>query len=417
MSTQEKTKRIVVIGGGPAGMAAAIFASRGGGEVTLLERNEKLGKKLYITGKGRCNVTNAARGEDFMKNIPRNPRFLYAALDHLDSQGLRDLLQDLGCETMVERGQRVFPLAQKASDITRALARGLAGVDLRLGAQVSGVAQTAGGFLVTLQGGETLRAGAVILATGGLSYPMTGSTGDGYRFAKALQHGVSACSPALVPLETADTWSRALQGLTLKQVTLTAREGDRLLFQEQGELLFTHFGISGPLVLSLSSVLSGRDLSGVALLLDMKPALSQDQLLERLKRMLLQGGRRQLKSILPELLPGKMVEVFPALCPADFHKQLSQVTAADRALIAGSLKRIPLAMTGLRGFNEAVITRGGVEVKDINPSTMGSRLVPGLYFAGEVIDVDGLTGGFNLQIAFSTGALAGASAAGYLLRI
>ena len=412
---QEKSKQLVVIGGGPAGMAAAIFASRAGVDVTLLEKSEKLGKKLYITGKGRCNVSNAAQGEEFMKNIPHNPRFLYAAMDHFSSEDLRRLLLDLGCETMVERGQRIFPLAQKASDVTRALTRGLNQVDVRLGAEVKDIAHLdTGAFQITLSDGEGMQAQAVIVATGGLSYAMTGSTGDGYRFAKALGHGVSACYPALVPVDTSDSWVRALQGLTLKNVTLLAKKGKKTLYEEQGELLFTHFGISGPLVLTLSSLLADMDLTQIDLSIDMKPALTQDQLNERLKRLLLQGGAKQLKSVLPELLPGKMAEQFPDICQLDGTKQCSQVTMLERALIVRTLKYIPLHTIGFRPFSEAVITRGGVKVNELNPSAMASRLVPGLFFAGEVIDIDGLTGGFNLQIAFSTGALAGSSAAAFI---
>ncbi len=415
MYMQEKSKQLVVIGGGPAGMAAAIFASRAGIAVTLLEKNEKLGKKLYITGKGRCNVSNAAQGDEFMKNIPRNPRFLYAAMDHFSGEDLRRLLTDLGCETMVERGQRVFPLAQKASDVTRALSHGLSRVDVRLDSEVKDIAPLdAGGFQITLSGGETIRAHSVVIATGGLSYAMTGSTGDGYRFAKALGHDVSACFPALVPVETSDSWVRALQGLTLKNVTLLARKGKKTLYEEQGELLFTHFGISGPLVLTLSSLLADADLTGIDLSIDMKPALSLEQLDERLKRVLLQGGAKQLKSVLPDLLPGKMAEQFPDICRLDDTKQCSQVNAQERGLIVRTLKHIPLHATGFRPFTEAVITRGGIKVNEINPSAMASRLVPGLFFAGEVIDVDGFTGGFNLQIAFSTGALAGSSAAAFI---
>lgn len=412
---QEKSKQLVVIGGGPAGMAAAIFASRAGVEVTLLEKNEKLGKKLYITGKGRCNVSNAAQGEEFMKNIPRNPRFLYAAMDHFSSEDLRRLLMDLGCETMVERGQRIFPLAQKASDVTRALTRGLNQVDVRLRAEVKDITHLdAGGFQITLSDGEAVHAQAIIIATGGLSYAMTGSTGDGYRFAKALGHDVGVCSPALVPVDTSDSWVRALQGLTLKNVTLLAKKGRKTLYEEQGELLFTHFGISGPLVLTLSSLLADMDLTQIDLSIDMKPALTREQLDERLKRLLLQGGAKQLKSVMSDLLPGKMAELFPDICQLDGTKQCSQATALERALIVRTLKHIPIHAIGFRPFSEAVITRGGVKVNELNPSAMASRLVPGLFFAGEVIDIDGLTGGFNLQIAFSTGALAGSSAAAFI---
>ena len=412
---QEKSKQLLVIGGGPAGMAAAIFASRAGIKVTLLEKNEKLGKKLYITGKGRCNVSNAAQGEEFLRNIPRNPRFLYAAMDHLSSADLRQLLLSLGCETLVERGQRIFPLAQKASDVTRALTRGLEQVDVRLDTEVKEISLSGGdGFNILLTNGDALQARALIVATGGLSYSVTGSTGDGYRFARALGHSVSDCCPSLVPVETSDSWVRALQGLTLKNVSLLAKRGRKTLFEEQGEMLFTHFGISGPLVLSLSSILAGMDLTEIDLSIDMKPALTREQLDERLKRVLLQGGAKQLKSVLPDLLPGKMADQFPAICQLDAAKQCSQLTAHERSLLVQTLKHIPLHATGTRPFSEAVVTRGGISTSDLNPSSMASRMVPGLFFAGEIIDVDGFTGGFNLQIAFSTGALAGRSAAAFI---
>jgi len=316
---------------------------------------------------------------------------------------------------MVERGQRIFPLAQKASDVTRALTRGLDQVDVRLGTEVKDIASSdAGGFQITLSDGEALQTQAIVVATGGLSYAVTGSTGNGYRFAKALGHDVNACYPALVPVNTSDSWVRALQGLTLKNVTLLAKKGKKTLYEEQGELLFTHFGISGPLVLTLSSLLAEMDLTQIELSIDMKPALTQEQLDERLKRVLLQGGAKQLKSILPALLPGKMAEQFPDICQLDGTKQCSQVTAKERGLIVSTLKHIPLHATGFRPFSEAVITRGGVKVNELNPSSMASRLMPGLFFAGEIIDVDGLTGGFNLQIAFATGALAGRSAAAFI---
>lgn len=413
---QARADRLVIIGGGPAGMMAGIKALEYGVRVTLLEQNEKLGKKLYITGKGRCNLSNAAQGEDFMRQIPRNPRFLYSALDHLDCQALRDMLGDLQCPTVVERGQRVFPEAQKASDVTRALARGLQGADIRLHARVTDIRKADDGFDISLADGETLHAGALVLATGGLSYAVTGATGDGYRFAQGFGMQVTDRSPALVPIETVESWPKALQGLTLKNVRLSAREGKKLLFDEQGEMLFTHFGVSGPLVLTLSSLLSGRDHAKVQLSLDMKPALSHEQLVQRLQRMLAQSGRKQLKNLLPELLPASMAEIFPTLSDIDFGAQASQVTAAQRDGIARLLKAIPLSIKALRGYNEAVITRGGIDVRDIDPSSMMSKTVPGLFLAGELIDVDGFTGGFNLQIAFSTGALAGVSAARYITK-
>jgi len=407
-----RSNRVLVIGGGPAGMAAALFALRAGAQVTLLERNDKLGKKLYITGKGRCNVTNVAEGEDFLAQVPRNPRFLYASLGFLSTEGLRALLRELGCDTVAERGGRVFPAGQKASDVTRALARGLAGADIRLGARVASLrALDNGGFEVMLEGDEPLQADTVVIATGGLSYPVTGSTGDGHTLARAAGHRVTDTHPALVPLETADDWARPLQGLALKNVALTARRGKKTLFSEQGELLFTHFGISGPLVLSMSSVLAGLPLKEVICAIDLKPAVPAQELEQRLARLLAEGGRRPAASLLPQLMPRSLAQAFPQVCPVDLQKACSQITADERRQIVQALKAIPVRLTVARPMAEAVVTRGGVDVRDVDPSTMMSRRVPGLFFAGEVLDVDAFTGGYNLQIAFATGALAGHRAA------
>ncbi len=405
--------RVLIIGGGPAGMAAALFALRQGADVLLLERNEKLGKKLYITGKGRCNVTNAASGEELLDSYPRNRRFLYAALRFLPPEGLREVLRGLNCDTIVERGGRVFPVSQKASDVTRALTRGLSGAEVRLGVRVKAVSKTpGGGFSVLTEGGESLQARSVIIATGGLSYPVTGSTGDGYALARTLGHSVTDTFPSLVPYETADDWSRPLTGLSLKNVVLEAARGKKTLFSQQGEMLFTHFGISGPLVLSLSSHLAGLDAGAVDCFIDLKPAVTAEQLDLRLSGMLREDGRKQLSGLLPQLMPSSLAAVFPAVCRVDGTRQASQVSAAERRRMTACLKHLPLRLTGPRPFSEAVITRGGVQVKEVDPSTMQSKLVPGLYFAGEVLDVDGYTGGFNLQAAFATGALAGRSAAG-----
>ncbi len=407
-------KHIGVIGGGPAGMMAALYALRAGARVKLLEQNNKLGKKLYITGKGRCNVSNAAEGEDFLRNIPRNPRFLYASLDFLSPAGLRDLMDELGCPTVIERGQRVFPAAQKASEVTKTLTSAIAQADVRLNAKVEGVSQdNAGKWNVSISDGDVCQFDALIIATGGISYPVTGSTGDGHRFAEQLGHTVTPLHASLVPVETDDAWVPLLQGLSLKNVRLRARRNGKTIFDEQGEMLFAHFGITGPLVLTLSAHLAGQPLSNIRCDIDMKPALSQEQLEDRLQRDMAASGKKQLRSILPGLLPQKMAEVFTTLCKLDWYKQCSQVTAQERKLLAQTLKAIPLTLSRLRPVEEAVVTRGGISVKDIDPGTMASKRHEGLYFAGEVMDVDGFTGGFNLQIAFSTAALAGHSAAHY----
>ena len=412
MYMPEKPKRVAVIGGGPAGMMAALFALREGARVTLLERNEKLGKKLYITGKGRCNVTNAAQGEDFLSNVPRNPRFLYAALRFLPSEGLRDVLRELNCDTMVERGNRVFPVSQKASDVTRALTRGIEGADIRLRERVQTIeTDPSGAFIIATEGGGRFEADSVIIATGGLSYPVTGSTGDGYVLARALDHRVTDTLPTLISYETSDEWARPLQGLSLKNVVLEVRMGKKTLFSQQGELLFAHWGITGPLVLSMSSHLAGIDCGTVTCFIDLKPAVSLEQLDARLKSLLQEAGKKQLSGVLTQLMPSSLAAAFPMVCPVDPRKQSGQISAQERRQIIGTLKRLPIGLTRPRPISEAVVTRGGVDVRDVDPSTMQSKKVPGLYFAGEVLDVDAYTGGFNLQAAFSTGALAGHHAA------
>lgn len=381
-------------------MAAALFAARAGAHVVLLEKNEKLGKKLYITGKGRCNVTSAA--ENLMNHIPRNPRFLYSAFACFSPADLRGLLAVYGCPTKEERGERVFPVSEKASDVTRALERALreAGVEIRLNASVASLE-------------PLLRQGAVVVATGGLSYPSTGSTGDGYRLAEESGHSLVTPKPSLIPLETREQWPKSLQGLSLKNVALRAEVKGKKRFEEQGEMLFTHFGISGPLTLSMSSHIADDAPESVRVTLDMKPALSIEQLEARLQREFDANPRKRVAGILPLLLPARMADIFSALCAVNGETLCAQVSRADRRKIAETLKKIPLTVKGARPIDEAIITRGGVPVSEVSPRDMMSKKRPGLFFAGEVLDVDGHTGGFNLQIAFSTGALAGKSAAAW----
>lgn len=387
---------VAVVGGGPAGMAAALFAAKEGASVLLLERNEKIGKKLYITGKGRCNVTNAA--DNMLPHIPQNPRFLYSAFSLLDAAGLRELLLSYGCPTKTERGGRVFPDSDKASDVTRALQKAMQaeGVTVRLHARVS-----------KTELDEMLKMGPVILATGGASYPSTGSTGDGYAFAKAYGHTVYAPKPSLIPLVTREAWPKSLTGVSLKNVRLRAVVGKKTRFDELGEMLFTHFGISGPLVLAMSSHILDDPLETVDIRLDMKPGLTQEQLEQRLMRDIAEKPRKQLAGILPGLLPVKMAGIVPTLCGLDGGKAVGQISREERSALAACLKGIPLPVVGYRPMEEAIITRGGVDVREVNPKTMESRLRKGLFFAGELLDVDAHTGGYNLQIAFSTGALAG----------
>jgi len=407
---------VIVIGGGAAGMMAALQAAWAGAQVVLLEKNEKLGKKIYITGKGRCNVTNACDLEDFFKQVPRNAKFLNAAVRQFGYEDVISLLEMLGTPTKVERGNRVFPESDKASDVTRAFARGMkdAGVQVELNTGVKAVIKEEGGFAVTLERGGTLHAKSVIVATGGLSYPSTGSTGDGYAFAKDNGHTITPLCGSLVGLTIDEKWPKLLMGLSLKNVRINAQMGKKKIYDELGEMLFTHFGVSGPLIIELSSHMP-EDFSGVQVYLDMKPGMTAEQVDLRLQREFQENVRKQLSSVLVTLMPARMGPVFAELCSLSPEQPINQITREQRQTIARNLKALPLRIAGTRPIEEAIVTRGGVEVKEINPSTMMSKLAAGLFFAGEVLDVDAHTGGFNLQIAFSTGALAGRSAAAYAM--
>lgn len=410
-------KRCIVVGGGASGMLAALWAARGGARVTLLERNEKLGKKLYITGKGRCNVTNASDVEQYQRNIFRNPRFLYAAFAQMDNAGLMALIEELGVPLKIERGNRAFPKSDKSSDVIAALKRGLerAGVNTRLNTRVSRLIirdECCRG--VELQSGDNLIADAVILATGGLSYPSTGSTGDGHAMAREAGHSVTATLPALVSIDTVESWPGTLAGLSLKNVNLSAwltgGKKEKRLYSQMGEMLFTHTGISGPLALTLSSLLP-EDLSAVRMEIDLKPALDEQTLDARLLRDFREMSRKQLSGVVDGLAPRSLSEQLIRLAGLSPTLPVNSVTARQRAALLKVIKAVPLHPKALGGFDEAIITRGGVNVKEINPSTMESKRIKNLYFCGELMDVDAATGGFNLQIAFSTGALAGKSAA------
>lgn len=395
-------------------MMAALFAARAGASVTLLERNEKLGKKIYITGKGRCNLTNDCSLEEFLRQVPRNPRFLYGALNRFGPQDMMALMEEAGCPVEVQRGQRVFPRSEKASDVIRALARLMeqAGVRVRLHSRIQSLIVREGRAAgVVLESGERLEADAVILALGGQSYPMTGSTGDGYALAREAGHHVLPPEAVLSALETVEDWPRALQGLALKNVRLTLRSGRKTLYTELGEMLFTHFGISGPLVLEMSCHLPA-ELAQAQVTLDLKPGLTPQQLDLRLQRDFAAQPRKQLQNVLPGLLPLRLSALFPDLAGVSGERVCGQITRGEREQLGAALKALPITLRARRPLAEAIVTRGGVDVKEIQPATMESKLLPGLYFAGEMIDVDAHTGGFNLQIAFSTGALAGSSAAG-----
>ena len=405
---------LLVIGGGAAGLMAAGAACAKGLTVTVLEHNPKgPGQKLLITGKGRCNVTSDSDVREFLPYVRHNGRFLYSSLYAFPPAAAMQLFEELGVPLKTERGRRVFPRSEKASDVNRALARLLqhSGVEVRLHSRVKALVQQgscAAGVL--LENGETIPADAVILACGGKTYPMTGSDGDGYTLAQSAGHSIQPLSGVLNAIETAADWPCRLQGLSLKNVTLTLRRGKQVLYSALGEMLFTHFGISGPLTLTMSSHLP-EDLSQAEVALNLKPGLTPQQLDARLQRDLEEQSRKQLRNVLPGLLPGRMAELFPELCGVDGGKPCCQITREERERLRDALQALPIPLRRLAPMEEAIVTRGGVTVKEINPATMESRLLPGLHFAGEMIDVDAHTGGYNLQIAWSTGALAGYSAA------
>ncbi|MCL2190191.1 MAG: NAD(P)/FAD-dependent oxidoreductase [Defluviitaleaceae bacterium] len=403
---------IVIIGGGPAGMMAAIAAaSHGNAHVILLEKNEKLGKKLHLTGKGRCNLTNASDNAEHMRHILRNPRFLYSALDALDSAGLMDFFTSLGVPLKIERGKRVFPESDKANDINQALAAYLQklGVAVKLRCMVNGI--TGSGLFCIRTNQGTMDANALILATGGLSYPSTGATGEGFSYAQALGHSIVPTFPSLVPLLTAEPWIPSLAGLSLRNVRLSARIKNKVLYEEQGEILFTHEGISGPLLLRASAYLADKMHESPALTLDLKPALDTQTLDARILRDFAEQPNKDFANALGKLLPARLINAIVEICGIPPETKINAITKTQRATLVHTLKNITIMPTVAASYNEAVITRGGISIREINPSTLMSKLVPNLFFAGECIDVDALTGGFNLQIAFSTGHLAGVSAA------
>lgn len=406
-------KRIAVIGAGPAGLIAGGFAKTEMTEVVIFDRNEKAGKKLFLTGKGRCNITNSAPLDEFLENIPRNPRFLYSAFDGFFNNDIIDLIESNGVPTKVERGGRVFPQSDKSSDVIKALVRFAEGrgARIRLHSRVRTINQAGEGFVLLFDGGEEESFDSVIIATGGLSYPSTGSTGDGYSFAQSFGHTVTETKPSLVSLITEETWPRELAGLSLKNVTLTAFKGKKRVYSELGEMLFTHTGVSGPLVLSASTRIAD-DPSGARLSIDMKPALDEQTLEARILRDMEANRHKQLRNAAAGLLPSRMVPVVLEIAGVDPNKTTDSFTKAERRSLVTTLKGIPLTVRSAAPIEEAIITRGGVSVKELDPKTMESKLVPGLYFAGEVIDADAYTGGFNLQIAYSTGAAAGRAAAG-----
>ena len=403
--------KAVIIGGGAAGMAAAIAAAGQGHEVHLYEKNEKLGKKLYITGKGRCNVTNACDVQGLLANVVTNARFLYSSFYGFSNKDIMELMERNGCPLKVERGNRVFPVSDKSSDVIAALAGQMEdlGVKVYLHKEVKDLLVSDGSCKgILLSGGLQVEADSVIVATGGLSYPATGSTGDGYRFAKEWGHRVTETSPALVPFYVKEDVVQRLQGLSLKNIQAVVLDGKKEIYREFGEMLFTHFGVSGPVVLSASSfgarIIRKRPLT---LSIDLKPALSEEQLDARIRRDFEEAANKQFKNALSKLYPSKLIPVMIERSGISPEKKVNEITRQERMNLVEATKHFTLTLTGLRGYEEAIITQGGVDVKEIHPATMESKKVKGLFFAGEVLDLDGVTGGFNLQIAWSTGWAAG----------
>lgn len=410
-----QTWDVLVIGAGAAGMMAAFAAASAGKKVLLLEKNEKAGKKIFITGKGRCNVTNACEVEDLFQNVVTNPKFLYSAFYNFDNQAVMDFFEREGCHLKIERGDRVFPVSDHSSDVIAALLRALKkqNVEIFYHSEAAELLLREGGAAgVRLTTGEELHAARVIVSTGGLSYASTGSTGDGFRFAKEAGHDVKKPVPSLVPLNTQESWCADLMGLALKNVMLRLFDEKKEYYRGFGEMLFTHFGVSGPLVLTAScyyaKYLYGKP---AGLTIDLKPALSEEQLDKRILRDFEENKNKQFSNALGGLFPAKLIPVMVKLSGIGAEKKVHEITKEERRQFVFLIKNLPLTVCGARDFAEAVITQGGVAVKEINPSTMESKKIKGLYFAGEVLDLDAVTGGFNLQIAWSTGYLAGNSAA------
>ena len=401
---------VVIIGGGPAGMMAAVAAAEEGASVCLLEPNERLGKKLNITGKGRCNLTNDCDLEEFLRNVPRNGRFLYSAYSRFTSADVMAFFEELGVPLKTERGNRVFPVSDRAFDISGALERRLKKLRVSILRDRAEALIIQDGVLWGIKGDKAdYEAGQVVVATGGVSYPLTGSTGDGYHLAKQAGHTIQEPRGSLVPLCAAGELCASLQGLSLKNVSLRVYENNKKIYSDFGEMLFTHFGVSGPMVLSASAHMRHFDKKQYRLEIDLKPALDEPALDKRLLADFAKHANSDFINSLDELLPRKLIEPFVLLTEIDPHQKVHDLTKEQRRRVLTLLKALPIEVTGPRPVAEAIVTSGGVTVKEINPSTMESKLLSGLYFAGEVLDVDAYTGGFNLQIAWCTGRLAGKS--------
>lgn len=405
--------KVIVIGGGAAGAVAAVFAARNGHRVELFEKNEKIGKKLFITGKGRCNVTNAGDMDALFDAVKSNPKFLYSAFYSFTNEQAMDFFEELGVRLKVERGNRVFPESDHSSDIIHALKHELEqlGVEIHFCTEVKDVLVEHEKFTgIVLKNGKKVSGDACVVATGGISYASTGSTGDGYRFAEKTGHKVTELYPSLVPMEVKEWYAKELQGLSLRNVRGTILDGKKKLYDEFGEMLFTHYGVSGPIIISASSVV-GKKLQDkeLTLQIDLKPALSREQLDQRVLRDFEENKNKQFKNAVDKLFPAKLKPIMIELSGISPEKKVNEISKEERLYFVDLIKNFKMTLTGLRSYNEAIITKGGVSVKDIDPGTMESKKISGLYFAGEVLDLDALTGGFNLQIAWSTGYLAGIS--------
>ena len=402
--------KVIIVGGGAAGMLASVYAARNGHEVHVLEKNEKLGKKLYITGKGRCNLTNACDPEELFPAVIRNRKFLYSAFYTYGPKEVMDFFEEAGVPLKTERGNRVFPCSDHSSDIIRALTEEMkkAGVQIHLHTEAAGILEENGQAAgVRLLDGRILKGDHVIVATGGLSYPSTGYTGDGYRFAKETGHQVTKLAPSLVPLLTKEAYIPELQGLSLRNVKLTIKTGKKILYQDFGEMLFTHYGVSGPLVLTASAVIGDQlEKEELKAWVDLKPALSPEQLDARILREFEKGQNKQFKNVIHVLFPASLTPVILELGGIQPDKPVHEISREERKAFGALVKAFPFTITGRGEFKEAIITRGGVSVKDIQPGTMESKRLGHLYFIGEVLDLDAITGGFNLQIAWSTAYLA-----------
>ena len=405
--------KVIVIGGGPAGMMAAITASKQGNEVTLFEKMRSVGRKLSITGKGRCNITSAVDKSELMNYIPGNPKFLYSAFNSFSNEDVVHFFHEIGVETKVERGERIFPKSDKAIEVVDRLKKELdkCHVKVQVNTEIKDIIVEEN-MVKGVLADKLYEADKVILATGGLSYPTTGSTGDGYRFAKKLGHTITPLKPSLVPLETYE--GKELQGLALKNVQITITDDDKVIYTDFGEMLFTHFGVSGPIVLSASAhILRIKDVENkmknqkIKLHIDLKPALSEEKLEQRLMRDFEKNTRKQFKNCFRELLPAKMIPYIVKCSQIEEEKQIDQLTKIERKTLVSLFKNLEFTLKKFRPIEEAIVTAGGIDVKEINAKTMESKRVKGLYFAGEIIDVDAYTGGFNLQIAWSTGYVAG----------